>query len=76
MGTKCCSCTRPLKVVMPRDGSTIDPELFELWKAGDYYCDVCHSDASPTGYKYYWKWQIPMIEIDGIYYANEPEKKP
>lgn len=75
MITFCCGLCHPLRIVEPMPDSTLPQVAFDKMKAGDYYCEICTSDVSPTGFKYFWKEDVPLFEIAGEYYPNPGQKE-
>lgn len=71
----CPECKSPLKEVRYPSDSMYNREQWESQIAGDLYCDVCTSDASRTGYKYFWKADFANQPKDQHPAQNSGEKK-
>lgn len=58
-GWVCPQCGHALKPVTYHGGAmALNREQWESVRAGDWYCEKCKSDASKTGYKYYWNHEL------------------
>ena len=53
-GRRCPECYNKLKPVVQSSPRMLNEYQFDAIKAGDWFCDVCTSNASVSGYRYFW----------------------